>query len=78
MIYRRVSRCRGSRHVRAELDEDRVRTIWRRLVVPRGRGDRPAALAREFGVSVSLIYGIRDGRNWGWLTRMMGGLGGGR
>jgi hypothetical protein len=71
-VYMRVSRCRGSRHVRAELGEDEVRTIWRRLRAPRGRGDRPTSLAREFGVSASLIYGIGAGRNWGWLTRMMG------
>lgn len=58
----------GSRHPRASLDEDKVRTIWRRLRAPRGRQDRPAGLAREFEVSVSLIRGIEAGRNWGWLT----------
>jgi HNH endonuclease len=63
---------RGSRHPRSKLDEDDVRTIWRRLKKPRvGRQDTQSALAREFGVSDSLIKAIRNGKGWGWLTRMM-------
>jgi hypothetical protein len=58
---------RGERHGKVKLTEVEVREIKRRLVSGRDRRDCPAWLAREFGVSSSLIYGIRDGRNWGWL-----------
>lgn len=68
-----ASHQRGSKSVRAKLEADQVRTIYRRLRAPRfGGRDRAAALAREFGVSDSLIRGIGGGRNWGWLTKMMG------
>lgn len=68
----RPSHQRGSKHARAKLAEDEVRTIWRRLKAPRpGRQDTAAALAREFGVSDSLVRSIKRGAGWGWLTRMM-------
>lgn len=60
---------RGSLHKRAKLTEDQVRAIRRRLVADDGGTKRnsPSWLAREFGVSDSLIRGIGSGRNWSWL-----------
>lgn len=55
---------RGSRHGLAKLDEDGAREIKQRLRV----GWRPTVLAREYGVSDSLVRGIKAGRNWGWLS----------
>lgn len=55
---------RGAKHPRAELTEDQARVI---KFAPRIRGSRET-LATEFGVSVSLVDGIRAGRNWAWLT----------
>ena len=51
---------RGAQHELAKMTEVQVRAI---LV-----DNRPAKdIAVEYGVSVSLVYGIRNGRNWGWL-----------
>lgn len=61
----RPSAVRGERHKAAKLDEEDARAIKARL---RSKRNRPSALAREFGVSDSLIRGIRDGRNWSWLS----------
>jgi len=55
---------RGARHPKAALTEDQARVV---KFAPRIRGSREA-LAAEFGVSVSLVDGIRSGRNWAWLT----------
>ena len=58
---------RGSRHALSKLDEASAREIKRRLRTGRTRLNRPASLAREFGVSDSLIRGIARGTNWSWL-----------
>lgn len=65
----RPSHQRGSLSVRAKLTEDQAREIKSRLVGRRGRDKRkwPSRVALEFGVSLSLVLGIRDGRNWSWL-----------
>lgn len=57
----------GQKHPRAKLADGQAREIKRRLRRTEDRSNRPAALAREFGVSESLVRGIRDGRNWSWL-----------
>ena len=51
---------RGERNGRAKLTEEAVRVILRRLAV----GERPTAIARDFGVAWSLICMIRDGKIW--------------
>lgn len=56
---------RGEKHGLAKLDEATARRL-KALVKAPGRRN-VAALAREHGVSPSLLYGLRDGRNWGWL-----------
>lgn len=63
------SKARGVAHPGAVLTEAQVLEIRERLKPPLGKRKPPngAALAREYGVSESLIYGIRNGRNWGWL-----------
>lgn len=53
-------------HPLSKLTEERARELKARLRRDGGR-IKIAPLAREFGVSASLLYGIRDGRNWGWL-----------
>lgn len=58
---------RGEAHPRSKLTEAQVREIRSRAWCGPGRENRPASLAREFGVSDSLVRGILDGRNWGWL-----------
>jgi hypothetical protein len=62
----RSSGARGSLHPLSKLTEERARELKARLRRDGGR-IKIAPLAREFGVSASLLYGIRDGRNWGWL-----------
>ena len=59
----RPSKTRGARHVLAQLGEEQARRI---KFASRTRGSREA-LAKRYKVSVSLIDGIRSGRNWGWL-----------
>ena len=46
------------------LDEDKVREIRRR----RENGERGADLAREFGVSQSVICSVYKRRSWGWVA----------
>lgn len=60
---------RGSRHPKAKLSFDQAREIKTRLEGRNGftRKDCPAWLAREFGVSDSLIRAIDAGKAWGWL-----------
>lgn len=58
---------RGTDHPKAKLTAIEVRMIRRRLRRKIYRRNTPAALAREFGVSDSLIRGIETGRNWAWL-----------
>jgi len=51
---------RGAKHVKSRATEEQVRAIL--------MDNRPAKdIAVEYGISVSLVYGIRNGRNWGWL-----------
>ena len=51
---------RGSRHGLAKMDETKVRAI---LLDPRSGVE----IAEAYGISPSLVYGIKKGRNWGWL-----------
>lgn len=53
----------GERSPRAKLTEERAREIIRRRLA----GERATALAREFGVSDSLVCGIASGRKWAHL-----------
>lgn len=55
----------GARHPRAKLDERRVREF--KALLEREKELNISALARDWSVSPSLLYGIRDGRNWSWL-----------
>ena len=64
--HSRPSAARGELHPQSKLTLVQVRTIKRRLRRGRYRNDRPAWLAREFGVSESLVRGIGTGRNWSW------------
>ena len=52
---------RGERHPSAKLSDADVVAIKSRP------GDSPTVLAREFGVSTSMIYKIRQGRKKGWM-----------
>lgn len=61
----RSSEVRGERHPRSKLTEDEARML-KGLMLGSGRVVI-SDLAREYGVSASLLYGLRDGRNWGWL-----------
>jgi hypothetical protein len=53
---------RGSRHYKAKLTEDQVRTI--RSLLPTMR---KTAIANRFGVTIDTISAIADGRSWAWL-----------
>jgi hypothetical protein len=55
---------RGEAHHRAKLTEDQALEIRRRM---RAGGETHKKLAAEFGVSISLIGGIKAGIQWGWL-----------
>lgn len=55
---------RGSRHWLAKLTEDKVAQIRSRLAA----GEKGNALAREYGVSPSVICVIRKGRAWNHVT----------
>lgn len=57
-----IARFTGRSH--AKLTEDQAGEIKRRLV----GGARKSDLAREFGVSESAIYQIRNGTNWASVT----------
>jgi hypothetical protein len=63
----RPSKSRGSKHVLSKLVEGQVLGIKARLKRQMFRANRPAAMAREFGVSLSAILAIRSGAAWGWL-----------
>lgn len=63
--HNRPSTQRGAKHAKAKLTTWQVREFKRRL--EKEPGLKVAALAREYGVSSSLLYGIRAGRNWTWL-----------
>lgn len=52
---------RGSRHALAKLNETQVRAI---AADPR----QGQVIADQYGVSLSLVYGIKSGRHWGWLV----------
>lgn len=56
---------RGSKHPRAKLTENEARSL-KKLLQGRAR-IKVTVLARQHGVSASLLYGLRDGRNWSWL-----------
>lgn len=51
---------RGAKHGLAKVNETQVRAI---LLDPRSG----VAIAEAYGISASLVYGIKKGRNWGWL-----------
>jgi len=53
---------RGTQHSRSKLTDDQVREIRGFPAAYKG-----TEIARRYGVSPSLVYGIRSGRNWGWL-----------
>jgi len=53
---------RGERHPSAKLSDAQTADIMARAA------DSPTLLAREYGVSVSLIYKIRQGRKKAWLA----------
>lgn len=55
---------RGSKNAKAKLNEDQVMRIYGE---PERRGVS-VALARQFGVDVTTIRYIRNGRLWSWLT----------
>lgn len=60
------STIRGARHPRAKLDEDKAR-----FILHSAKTDpqlNVSALARELGVSESLVRGVISGRNWAWLS----------
>jgi hypothetical protein len=46
------------------LTPEQVRSIKERL----RRGETGNSIAQRYGVSRSLIYHIKSGRSWGWLT----------
>ncbi len=53
---------RGEKHGLVKISETDVRAILT------DHGDWAArAAAEKFNISISLVYGIRAGRNWGWL-----------
>ena len=56
---------RGSRHYKAKLDDDKVRTIISRLRA----GECEHALAVEYGVTHGSIWFIAKGRTWKHLQR---------
>jgi hypothetical protein len=51
---------RGSMNINAKLDEQKVRDIKKKVRV----GMRTSALAKEYGISVPTISGIKAGRVW--------------
>lgn len=55
----------GARHPKAKLSECRVKEF--KALLGTAKRLNIAALARDWEVSPSLLYGIRDGRNWSWL-----------
>lgn len=56
----RASKTRGTAHPKAKVTERIARDIL-------GSSDSVAYLSRRYGVSGSLVRGIKSGRNWGWL-----------
>lgn len=60
----RTLRVRGERSPHAKLTEDDVREIRRRVA----NGEAKRALAREFGVSDTLIRYVATRRAWRYLT----------
>ena len=65
---------RGERHPLSKLTREQVLAIKRRIAAyeeARAHGHRTgaglSAIAREFGISDSLVRNIRSGRSWGWL-----------
>lgn len=57
---RRKRSARGEHNGRAKLDERKVRVIKRSK-------QRPAALAKKYGVSLRSVTLILEGRNWAWV-----------
>ena len=55
--------CRGDKNVHNKLTEDSVREIKTRL----GQGEKPVEISKDYGVSFSTIYQIRNGTSWGWV-----------
>lgn len=58
---------RGEKHAMSKLTDEEAAKLKRYITAKRGVRVNLAAVARAHGVSASLLYGIRDGRNWGWL-----------
>lgn len=54
---------RGERCGAVKLTEDYVRTIRRRLA----EGEKATVLAKEFGVGLRTVYGVKLRETWGWL-----------
>jgi hypothetical protein len=50
----------GSRHPKTKLQEDQVLSIRERL----SSGERPAAVAKAFGIECGTVCNIRDRRTW--------------
>lgn len=55
---------RGERHKRSKLTKEQVKQV---LALRRGPRRNLSAVARQLGVSDSLIRGILAGKNWAWL-----------
>jgi len=55
---------RGERHPASVLTEEQAREIKS----AKDTGMKGTYVARKYGVSRSLVYGIWSGDNWGWLT----------
>ncbi len=53
----------GSRNPSAKLSEQQVVHIKLALI----SGVELKAIAAEYGVSLSCVYGIKTGKSWGWL-----------
>ena len=51
----------GSKHHNAKLDEKKVREIKTRLALGEETGE---AIAKQYGVSASVISGIKNGHHW--------------
>lgn len=63
--HSRPSKARGSKHPLSKLTDDEARVL-KKILLGRARV-KVTVLARQHGVSASLLYGLRDGRNWSWL-----------
>jgi hypothetical protein len=59
-------RARGERNGRAELTEEEVLDIYRRI----SSGEKVSKIATAYGINRSIVSDIKRGRSWRWLTRI--------